>query len=61
MRDYSELRAKAQAARDGDAGLSNEFIGFIDEATPDTALALLDELRAKLGSEEKNGIDKNDV
>lgn len=43
-RDYSELRIKALAARDGDAGLSHEFIGFIDEATPDTVLALLDEI-----------------
>jgi len=45
-RDYSNLRAKAQAARDGEAGLSNEFIGFMDEATPDTVLAMLDEIDA---------------
>ncbi len=44
MRDYSELRRRAQDARDGEPGLSNEFIGFMDEATPDTVLAMLDEI-----------------
>ncbi len=46
MRDYSELRAKAQAARDGAAGLTNEFLAFSDEATPDAVLAMLDEIDA---------------
>lgn len=46
MRDYSELRAKAQAARDSGASLSDEHLDFMEEATPDTVLAMLDEIDA---------------
>lgn len=48
MKPHAKLRQLAIAARDsGQAGLSNEFIAFMDEATPDVILALLDELEAK--------------
>ncbi len=43
-RDYSNLRTKAQAARDSGPGLTHEYLAFTDDATPDAVLALLDEI-----------------
>lgn len=60
MTNFAELRRRAQDARDGAPGQSNEYIAFMDEATPDAVLKLLDELDAALAQRNAKPTKRND-
>lgn len=60
MTNFAELRRRAEEARDGAPGLSNEFIAFMDEATPDAVIELLDELDAARAQLKSKPAKRND-